>query len=384
MAFGIDGQFFLNFNFGGNSDFIGREDLVSFTIFEYPGNILPTFSLNFRTTDDSILRYLNEGNLLQAQTGRDRDNLIDIQLSPNTLKVAKDGADYIYLEVSGYASQINYITDHNLLITPLQSAIATTIQVAERNGFKVKTNINTSQDSQRWIQPNISDKAFINDTYLRAKTPNNSAVAIAITADSQFIIKDIIKDLNSRDAVNSYDYKFTKNPIGPNDYSYDADTTIESQAGLINSWLGYGREIKEINNETGVVNSILENPEVVMALSRRLDKLQDIGDRYGGSRFRSENVHEGFWSSYNHNLSFLSNLSKLENAFSVSDQFFSIRPLDVAMFVEESTELTNQSSDYKSGLYLTSGVIRSYQHNKLITTVLLNREAFNQVKTGAI
>ena len=385
MAIGVEGQFYLKFKIGNEEDFLDKDDLVGFTVYEYPGNVLPTFVLSFRTREESVVRNLNEGNLIQAQYGKNIESLSDVKLSPSILKVAKEGADYTYFDVSGYASEINYITDHDLLITEEVSAIEASITVAQSSGFKVEGNITKSLDKQRWIQPNITDKAFVNDTYLRAVTPDNSSVAVAITADGKFIIKDIKKYLNTKsaDPEQPYDWKFTKNPEKERDYPYDADTITDSQSGLINNWLGYGREIKEINNETGEVNTILENPEVVLALSKDLDKLKSVGDRYGGSRFRSDNVHEAFHSSHNHNLLFLANLSKIEETLSVSDEFFKIKPLDLAMFSIESTESLGESSDYRSGMFLVSGLVRTFQANKIITTVLLNRDAFNEVKNEA-
>lgn len=382
MAFGVKGQYFLNFKFGENSDFIDKEDLVDFTVFEYAGNLLPTFKLNFRTQDESVITRLNEGNNIQAQMGRTQDDLIDVTLNISSVKHSKDGSDFVYFETSGFASEIDYVTDHTLRITPEQSAIETIIQVANENGFTVDSNVQSSNDSQKWIQPNVSSKVFVNDTYMRSDL-GDSALGLAITADGKFILRDILEHIN-RPSSNRYDWKFTKNPQGPNEIAYSPEMYIESQSGFINNWLGYGRNIKLINNETGEVQNILDQPDVILALTNQLDKKPSISDqRYGGSRFQNTSVHENFWSSYNHNLIFLTNLSKIENVVHFGERFFLIRPLDLVMYAVESTASNKISSEYTTGLYMASGVIRKFQSNAASTSVILNREAFNNVRVNA-
>lgn len=377
MSIGVDGQFYLNFKVGNNDNFLTKDDFIEFTVYEYPGNLLPTFEWSFRTQDESVLKRLNEGNLLQAQYGRTRDDLVDVQLSPSSVNTFKDGENFSVFNITGFASQISYVTNHNLQITPEQSAVEAIIAVAQANGFVVQGNIQTSRDKQRWIQPNISDKSFVNDTYLRADV-QNGAVSVAITADGQFIVKDILSDIE-RPANNRFDWKFTKSPQTEKDVVYDSDGSIESQAGFINNWIGYGRAIKLIDNETGDVSDILEQPDVILSLSNALDKYSAINDRYGGVRFQSESVHSSFWERYNHNLIFLANLSKISNTFSVSDRYFPIKPLDLCMYSEEGTINNVVSSDFKSGLYVCSGVIRTFQADRTNTTLILNREAFNEV-----
>jgi hypothetical protein len=381
MSIGVEGQFYLRFKIGDNDDFLDRDDFFFFNVYEYAGNLLPTFEWSFRTQDESILKRLNEGNLLQAQYGRSREELRDVQLSISSLSPSKDGANFTVVTCNGYASQINYITNHNIQITGEQSGVETSIAVAQSNGFTVKGNVTKSADKQRWIQHNTSDKAFVNNCYMRSDIPN-SAVSIAITADNLFVIKDLRADFE-RPKNNRFDWKFTKNPSIESDIVYDSDGDFESQAGFINNWIGYGREIKLIDNVTGEVSSILEQPEVVLSLANKVDKLSSVNDRYGGSRYQSESVHSNYHESYNHNLIFLANLSKIENTVSTSDKFFGIKPLDLVMYSEEGTERVEQSSDYKSGLFVASGVVRNFQADRVNTTVILNREALNEVVSEA-
>jgi len=374
MSFGVDGQYILSISLNGNSDFIEPEDLEELTIYEYAGNILPTFELNFRSNDETLLKSLNEGNSINVQTGKSTSESIDISLYPNTLKTVKDGPDMRYYEVKGFAASISYITNHNLQITDEKSGIEVAIELGNDNFSKVESNVFKSSDKQKWIQPNITDKQFMNQVILHSDLGTSFPV-YGITSDGIFIVKDLLKALSS-----GFDWRLTKNPLKPNDISYDSDVTIDSKSGFINSWIGYGKELKVINSIDGKVESVFEDPEVIMSMSKELDKSSDIERRFGGTRNINDNVHAKFWESHNHNLQSLANLSKIDNTLSFTDQFHYVKPLDVVMFTEESNSNTIQAGEEQSGLYIVSGVVRTFQMKRTSTVLILNREAFNQVK----
>lgn len=378
MSIGIDGQYYLQFKIGSNEDFLDSKDFYLFNVYEHAGNVLPTFEWSFRTRDDTILSKMNEGNIIQAQFGRSRSDLQDAKLTISSISPTKEGADFTRIDCTGYAGEINYITDHHLQITPKQSAVQTIMDVASSNGMTVVSNVTTSFDSQNWIQHNMTDKAFVQQCYLRANV-GDSALAIAITSDNKLIIKDLVKDFR-RPFFPRYDWKFTRRtPILDTDIVYDSSGNFASKAGFINNWLGYGRQIKEINNLTSSVTDILYQPEVVLALSDQVDKNQSIDIRYGGNKFISDSVDSNFNYSYNHNLQFLANLSKIENIVSITDNFFNILPLDLVMYTEESSVNNQESSNTKSGLFVCSTVVKNFQARRFNMTVTLNRESLNEV-----
>ena len=374
MSIGVDGQFFLSFSLSGNSDFLEVEDLIELTIYEYAGNILPTFEFEFRSLDEDIFKLLNEGNSIDVQVGRSSQDSEDVQLFPSTLNTTKDGPDARYYKVTGFASSISYITNHNLQITAEKSAVEVAIEVGGNNFSKVISNIKKSNDKQKWIQPNISDKQFLNDVIMRADLGTSFPV-FAITSDNSFIINDLEKSV-----LDGFKWRLTKNPISEKDISYDSDASLESQAGFINNWIGYGKELKVINSVSGETDLVFEEPKVIMAMAKELDKSSEISKRFGGSRYISDNVSETYWSAFNHNLQSLANLSKIDNTLSFTDEYFPVKPLDVVMFNEESNTNSTVSGEEQSGLYIVSGVVKTFQSKRMSTGLIMNREAFNQVK----
>lgn len=380
MTIGVEDQYILSLTIGDNSDFLDADDLEEFTVVETAGNSLPEYILNFKAKDESIMKRLNEGNLIKAQFGRTKNDLKDINLSTSKIRSVKEGEEERFYETKGFAADINYITDHNTQITEEKSGVEVALEIANNNFTNVVSNIFKSSDKQRWIQYSISDKSFMNTCLLHSDL-GSSFPLYAITADGTFILKDIVKDMVRTGLP--YDWKFSRIALDPTDIVYDPDCSLSSKAGFINNWMGYGKEILGLNTETGVISSIIENPETILALSSSVDKNQSIGDRFAGTKIINENVHENYWAAHNHNLLSLANLSKVEIALSFFDEYRDVKPLDLVMFTDQATDFTLSAGEYQSGLYYVSAVIRTVQGRRMVTTVLLNREALNQVRNEA-
>jgi hypothetical protein len=193
----------------------------------------------------------------------------------------------------------------------------------------------------------------------------------------------MVKELDTKSKPKAYDWKFTRQNTGDKkEIIFDSDPIFTSQSGLINNWIGYGRTTLVCDAVAGTVAEVKEEPQAVLALTNELEKAKGIEDRFNGGRLISENVHEAYWSSYIHNLQQLATLSRAELAISFSNLFHDVKPLDITMFSENSTESGTMSSEYHSGLYIVSKVVRTIMSKRIVTTVLLNREALNQVRNS--
>lgn len=379
MAIGVDGQFIVQVKIGNNAEFIERDDFLGLTIIEEAGNVLPTFSLTFKSTDEDIISQLNENNLIELKMGRDLQSLQDIELSTTKLKTQKEGADFRIYEATGFASEIDYITEHTLNITDNVSGVEAALEVANKSFKRVTSNITKSADKQVWIQHNITGKRFVSNCLMHADV-SNSFPAFALTAEGEFILKDVNK-LLSAGGIAPYDWRLVKEPTKRLiDIPFDSDYQITSKAGFINNWMGYGRETIVYDLITGKTEVVHEEPEVVLSLSKEVDKSSSISERYAGTQVQSDNVHGKYWESYNHNLMSLSNLSKVDVMTSFSNNYYPVKPLDLIMLNDKSTSNENVAGEYTSGIYIASKVVRQIEADMMVTTLVLNREAFNRVK----
>ena len=362
-------QYILGFDLGGNTDFIKKSELNEFTLIEAAGNILPTFELEFNTDDEKILPKLNELSELKVILGADRDSAFDIPLSISSFTQVENGRKSVALNIKGFYNALDYITKPVLKITKKVSGVEAIKEVVS-NDFKPDFNVEKSSDKQNWIQYNISNKKFVADTILHSFNKDSFFLS-AITVEGTFRLRDVKKDLD-RD----YDYRLIMQPKKQNDIVYDNNPTVVSNTGFLNNWMGYGREVFEQNLEEGKINKFVEQPEPILALTKKLARTETV--RYGGTNVLNENVHKNYWKAYWNNLSNIVSLGNIDIIVTIDDYFYPIHPLDLIMLNMPSKE-ANYSSEYLSGLYYVSKVSRTWSNSKFSTTLVLNRESINQI-----
>lgn len=373
---GTEGEFVFSLTIGDYTNIIDSlDDLVEFTVIEEAGNVLPTCILGFVTSEDRILPLLNDGHIIKAKLGRTLENIKDIEISVSKFISSKQGDEQRFFEITGFASKIDHITDTSTEISDKKSAIEVVIEKAGKN-FIVDTNIQKSKDKQNWIQYSITDKTFMNQCLMHCDL-GNSFPLYAITADGRFILRDALKYIKAN--KNKHKWKFSRFISDDRDVIYDGDAILSSDSGFINNWLGYGRTTLAYDLDTKEVKEVNIKTETLLSLSQELDKSKAISDRFGGTRGQSESVHKKFWEAYHHNLQSTVNLGRIGMSFSVSGTFIDIAPLDLGVFSEPSTQ-GGMSSEYHTGTYLVSKVVRTIANKRLTTIIMLNREALNNIK----
>lgn len=372
---GVSGSWLAKFSVGDFDDFINDAgDLIEFTVIEEAGNVLPTCAITFLSVQDGLLPLLNEGQTIKVQIGKELSDLKDIEISISKLNTVKQGDSKRLFEITGFASKIDYITDVSAEISDKKSGIEVVLETVSKS-FEVDSNIRKSKDQQNWIQHSITDKKFVNNCLLHCDL-GDSYPMYAITCDGRFILRDTLKYVKTKSSL--VDLRFVKQEMGPKDIVYEGLATTSSNSGFLNNWLGYGRTTLAYDFETGEIKEVNVSTETLLSLSSEVDKASTISDRFNGTKGNSENVHSNFWESYQKNLHSLINLSRISVALNFTNNLIDVSPLDLCFFSEPSTE-SNTSSEYVSGLYLVSKVVRSIANNRVTMTVMLNREALNSI-----
>lgn len=373
----ISDQFVLSLTIGNKKDFIQVEDLAEFTITEYAGGLLPTYILSFLTADESILSLLNEGNNIFIQYGKNNNSLKDSILFTGEISSNKEGSDKLFIEISGFAVSLRYITEPYSLITDKLSAIEALIATAKIDFKRVDTNIEKSKDVQNWIQPGISNRAFISHLMMRQDIMP-SFIGVAIKADGTFLIRDILKTIKGEPK-----WKFLhSSEKGSNIINYNSDAAINSKPLYYNNWTGYEKEKFVLNFNTGAMEKVSTKFEPKIALAKEIDKDKTIKKRFNGFEIKNESVHENFWSSYDHNLVNLTQLSKVGLILSSMDEYRDVSPLDYVYFNQEDTKGNGASSEYTSGPYFVTRVSLSIQERRFVEVFTLNRESLNGARNS--
>lgn len=385
MPIGISNQYYLQFDIDNStdtdySDFIDQEDLLSFTLIEETGNVLPTFELNFVTDDETILPLLNDGNDLEIKIGQSYNNNISVALTVSKLTSIPQGSSRRLVTAVGTLSAIPYANQSQLQITAVQSGIEALIATAKKTFTMDKfSNVTSSLDSQRWIQPNQSDRAFINDIWLHSNL-QPSFPAIGITSSNTFIIKDIKKDL-----LNSYRWRFTPDlQDATTDIYYDGDPVITMSTGFINSWTGYGKLKRQYNADTAVDQDIQTIPAPVMALTQQLAYRTGMQYKFDGIGVINGNTDANYWQTYLYNLTYLSLFGAVSLTLSFTNQYYPIQILDQVMYKDKSvSSSTGSTSEFNMGKYYVTRVARTVGTKELNTVVTLSRESLNRVTNAS-
>jgi len=371
---GILDQFLVEFSLGNEKDFILNDDLVLFKIIEEAGNVLPSFELIFRTQNEKVLGLLNEGNDLGVSYGRSIDSIIDTSLMVLNKTYSRQGKDFRIIRATGLYSASNYVNGTRMRVTSPLSTVEVIREVVSAY-FKPEFNIELSNDVQTWVQPNQSDKSFVNELWLRSYV-KESFLTTGITSDGRFILKDLKTDLEKE-----YDWRLTSSLNDRRDILYNGDFAIEDSSGFYNNWMGYGRERMVYNLEDGTNELTTEEMLPILSLTKKLARKAGIEERFAASGIRNENVHEYYWASYLNNLMKLVMMSSVKVKISFSNMFVPIKVLDKVMLSDDDVGSSyNSASEYHAGLYYVTKVVRTLQNNSFITICELCRESLGSIK----
>ena len=372
---GIDGSYVFRFSLGSETDFIQEPDLIQFRLAEEAGGLLPSFEMIFTTDRDDILSKLNETTDFGVSYGRDTRELVDSSLAIMGLDSSKSGDGKRLISMKGLYSAIKYMTQTNLSLSENKSAIEVMRDIVSQH-FDTDFNIEASEDSQIWVQPNQTDKSFVKELWMHSWL-ENSFCAIAISSDGKFICKDV-----SVEFENEFAYKFTNEARteDPNAIVYDGDAALSVSRGFINNWVGYDREQLNFNFEDGTQALVKESIQPLLALTQVFAKREDVEKRFASQSVINKNTHANYWRAARKNLAYLVQFGETKVTLSFTGFFVPIRVLDVVMFKDKAVGQEGGSAEPHSGLYIVSKIIRNYQNRQFTTVVELSRESLNQIQ----
>lgn len=350
-------------------DFIEIGDLELFKIVEEAGGYLPIFEMRFTTFDTKVIQAVNEGNILVVSMGVTPENAFSSRFRITNATTYQAGDNKRMIHMLGMYDAREYQNNQKVSISEEKSGIEVIREIASRY-FKVKGNVTESQDSQRWIQPTVSDMRHISEIWKHSSLANSFPL-IGVGALGTFIIKDYKKLVTE-------DPKW-KLQIGQGDnvIPYDADYSLVSNSGLLNQLYGYGKSKVVNDSETGE-NSIVEPESKSRITNTGMNRGATLTRRIGSQGVQNENTHSTYWDTYDLNMMSFANFSSLELVVPFSNLYSPIELLDLVTFKEASGS-SEPSIGSTSGAYVVSGITRTFSEESLVTILTLSREAFDDM-----
>ena len=375
MAIGIQDQYYFDFSLGGQDNFINEGNLTTFKVLEFTGNVLPKWEIMFNTSDDNLLSRLHEGNDLEVSFGRNPTEVTRTKLVAERRTKTQAGAGLYSIYMAGLYSNLGYMSNPKKFISEKKSGVEVIKDIVKGVGFGVDNfNIDVSEDSQRWIQYNISDRRFVTNIWMHSFL-RESFLCVGITSDGQFILKDL-RLLFAQ--TPKWNFK-VGDIVNSNDIVYDPDPVTDSSAGFINAWMGRGRERVIHDLEAGTQVNLFVEPEPLLATTQSLARKAGLERRHGEVGVFNENVHPQYWEAHLRNLTNLAVFSSECVVLSFQGQHKDIRVLDNVSFSEQEIH-ADRTSEHHSGLYIVTGITRELTAGQFGTTVTMCREAPNSIR----
>jgi len=371
---GVVGRWLGSFILNG-SEICTTDQFKKFKIEETAGNTLPNFEFEINTPNERLLMYLNEKNIINASLGVDNLAMTNMQLRPLKKEIARADGNNLNINVKGMLDKIQYLTNVGVKATPKQSAIQTLKEVVGKH-FKTDFDVLTSQDKMNYLQHGITDTAFVKKLWMHANLGDKNFPMTAIEADGTYRLRDAESLKNG-----TPQWDFSIFGTSENSIRYNSDYRIVSNTGMMNYWAGYSKPSQVIDIDSGIgdiINSILSG---VSSMGSSFEMSGDVVSSISENIFKTANMDDKFHQSAKNNMANLAVGSSTTLTLTVSNRFFPIRVLDLAMFKDDINTANGLGAiEAYSGVWTVTGVTRIIENWKLLTVVTMVRESMNSVQ----
>lgn len=366
------------------NDFLDNDCFDFLVLDERAGFRLPMIKLGFRIYDYSILSYLNQGNTLviyvtSSRLDVDGTLVEDVGVLANYLllkpKITSDG-NMKNVVLTGVLNKIGFVDNrHTRVFENMPSTDAFFWIACQYFGTDFGDNPNIPNDTQNWVQSNMSDKDFMKHLFTHTNYEGSFPI-VGITINGVFRHRDFRYHVIDTDPVFRFTYADTvPTPVPPDpiEIVHNGDIIDVSNAGMINLWRGAGAVIPVIDAVTGGIPVNHQSSADVGLLTgltvsnRRIAASPALlSIEYDGG-----NTYDGFIEAKSRNISGAAMYSSQILSFTYKWKFHPIQVLDFVIVEDvEGQELgasvPTLPSMTASGKYVVSRVTRKI--SKHITT----------------
>lgn len=346
------------------------KDFVFFRLSEEAGNTLPQFMLKFKLTTENAaaLMKLNETSVITASYGQDPSSMGSSTLYITETEIVPAGESWNVV-VQGHLNAPAYLYNRHTGCSPKESGVECVLNTASKY-FAIKTNIRKSDDSQNWVQNNISDKQFVRETWLHSHAPS-SFISVGISAlNNTFVMKEMGESYRA-----GAEWRFIANANLDiyNQIPILGAPKIKNISGFINSWLGYPTKLNVFNIDTGLGSLIETSTNLFQGSGGGPQQNGDVAARLGQYLTKTANMHDNYHQAKQNNLYGNAVASSFQVHVVFDKIFRPVMLLDQAYF--NLGDASDVVTGYSSGNYTVFKVIRIYGNSVCRTMVGMSREA---------
>lgn len=376
----IEDQIKISLKLGTQEVFEELPHIVDVNVIEESGTSLPTATFRFRTDNVLLLNRLNEHNQLQLVMGVSGLDPESTYWYIQRVAVSRDGSEAWIVTAECVKNTVAKWSKTLVETSEEFSCVERIKEVIEKADSLSESNVDVSQDKQRWIQYGCSHKQHLDDIWLHCDFEGNGFPLIANTLEG-------VRFYNGKDLLRqSYKVKILYKQVGELGPSLlmDSEFGVEQTAGFLNSIGGRGMENSQFNVESGEFMLISSEPEIILANTEIANASSDFEKITNKVKYQSRNMHERYWEVYLNNLTHAIFFSSTKVKIFVKGKYVTMRPLDIVLLKDKdvATENDDKSVGHYSGVYVVSKIARRTFRAVHTTIIHLVRESNNFMYTG--
>ena len=371
MTIEVKNQFILQLDLPNKKDFVAVQDFKELCYYEQAGMMLPAITLTFTVRDESILDYLNSGNLLTIGLGRTAEKMITMVFKlvlDNSAKRPSVGQE---VTLSGVYYNNDFTINNTSKVLGNMSSLEVVNSVGKKY-FNIVTNITKTNDRQNheitntvWgFLQDVCSNAYINDnTFITSAFDSNNLYFY----DMQKLFKDIVNK-------KIYPKVFSKTSASSEDsgiINYNS-AIIKNNYGLINKFIKQDTSFYEYDWETYSIKSFRNNLTSYTAMDTNSINMAG-GTKVYSYRYSLNNGHANACKARSQNIRNMALYSSLVTYISFGGQFKSLHLLE-PVIIDTTGDARHQ------GINIVSGITYQITSNRLLTNVTLVREGANAIK----
>lgn len=363
---GVEGQYVFDLRTELDVPLVRTNELLSLSIIEECGLLLPVFKIHLLLSDIKNLSYLHEGSIIKLALGKNKKDLKYINLQ--IFQAFKETTNDPKISLVATLYKPTFSKTSKTKVFPNSTSIDLITSIADQY-FEIESNSPIAQDRKSWCQFGISDKLFLEHLWFNSNLSTGILGIGCSSIDNIFVVKDIIKIFTT----SGYDHKASyhiKENENETDFKISKITGASASTGFYNSWQANNKTLINFNPSTDQFEIKNLEIETMLSTSEKTSKNEEVEKDVPKISFTSQN---NFFDSKKYNLFILSNYSKFQIELDADGQYHKVKLLD-KIYLDLGSE-SSANKEYYSGNYVVSRVVRSIISNRYNTKVALTREA---------
>lgn len=370
----LENQLALQFNIGDKSDFLGIKDFHCMRIAENAGGLRPILNLTFQVSDESIIPFLNSGNIIYLMYGINEPTSDILQFEicgDDKTRGYKVGSA---VSIIGAMYNRGFTSNKKTFIYSNRRSFEALSTISTQNGLKFVSNVNKTNDKQSWYQNGITDWEMATHIANRAYKDNNTFYTWGFD-NNNFYFYDIREQLRAKTikwylTVNNTGKETKDNSI----VNIGTYKTSDKYAGQNAELAGKNVTTVNYNLDTGEFTNPTYNLKTFTTMNTK--KINVNSEGCVNYDYRITNGDEHSFSVEAQNQNFRNNVlfSSYTCHVPVAGQYRDFRLLDLVQLIPSDEDREAE------GLYFITGIAKEYKNQKYSTLLTLNRESPNDIQ----